>query len=198
MSTKEGSKKDKALDLALVQIDKKFGKGSVMRLGEKGVIASVEGIPTGAISLDSALGIGGVPRGRVTEIFGPEASGKTTLALHILAEAQKLGGYGIFIDAEHAMDPIYAEKLGVNITDLLVSQPLPHWYPVPNLKGKWEIATWGFRPDSCLRRCGSLPVPFPNPIQQLFLSIRSGRRSGLCLAILKRHQVVVPSSFIHL
>ncbi|HIB03179.1 MAG TPA: recombinase RecA [Candidatus Marinimicrobia bacterium] len=123
MSAKEVSKKDKALDLALVQIDKKFGKGSVMRLGEKGVIASVEGIPTGAISLDSALGIGGVPRGRVTEIFGPEASGKTTLALHILAEAQKLGGYGIFIDAEHAMDPIYAEKLGVNITDLLVSQP---------------------------------------------------------------------------
>ena len=99
MSAKEVSKKNKALDLALVQIDKKFGKGSVMRLGEKGVIASVEGIPTGAISLDSALGIGGVPRGRVTEIFGPEASGKTTLALHILAEAQKLGGYGIFIDA---------------------------------------------------------------------------------------------------
>ena len=123
MSAKEVSKKNKALDLALVQIDKKFGKGSVMRLGEKGVIASVEGIPTGAISLDSALGIGGIPRGRVTEIFGPEASGKTTLALHILAEAQKLGGYGVFIDAEHAMDPNYAEKLGVNISELLVSQP---------------------------------------------------------------------------
>ncbi len=123
MSTKEDNKKNKALDLALSQIDKQFGKGSIMRLGEEGVVASVEGIPTGAISLDSALGIGGVPRGRVTEIFGPEASGKTTLALHILAEAQKLGGYGVFIDAEHAMDPNYAEKLGVNITELLVSQP---------------------------------------------------------------------------
>ena len=94
-----------------------------MRLGDEGFVASVEGIPTGAISLDSALGIGGIPRGRVTEIFGPEASGKTTLALHILAEAQKLGGYGVFIDAEHAMDPNYAEKLGVNISELLVSQP---------------------------------------------------------------------------
>ena len=123
MSTKEDNKKNKALDLALGQIDKQFGKGSIMRLGEEGVIASVEGIPTGAISLDSALGIGGIPRGRVTEIFGPEASGKTTLALHILAEAQKLGGYGVFIDAEHAMDPNYAEKLGVNISELLVSQP---------------------------------------------------------------------------
>ena len=123
MSTKEDNKKNKALDLALGQIDKQFGKGSIMRLGEEGFVASVEGIPTGAISLDSALGIGGIPRGRVTEIFGPEASGKTTLALHILAEAQKLGGYGVFIDAEHAMDPNYAEKLGVNISELLVSQP---------------------------------------------------------------------------
>ena len=123
MNTKEDNKKNKALDLALSQIDKQFGKGSIMRLGEDGVIASLEGIPTGAISLDSALGIGGVPRGRITEIYGPEASGKTTLALHILAEAQKLGGYGVFIDAEHAMDPTYAEKLGVNITELLVSQP---------------------------------------------------------------------------
>ena len=123
MNTKEDNKKNKALDLALSQIDKQFGKGSIMRLGEEGVVASVEGIPTGAISLASALGIGGIPRGRVTEIFGPEASGKTPLALHILAEAQKLGGYGVFIDAEHAMDPTYAEKLGVNITELLVSQP---------------------------------------------------------------------------
>ena len=123
MSTKEDNKKNKALDLALGQIDKQFGKGSIMRLGDEGFVASVEGIPTGAISLDSALGIGGIPRGRVTEIFGPEASGKTTLALHILAEAQKLGGYGVFIDAEHAMDPNYAEKLGVNISELLVSQP---------------------------------------------------------------------------
>ena len=123
MSTKEDNKKIKALDLALGQIDKQFGKGSIMRLGEDGVVASLEGIPTGAISLDSALGIGGVPRGRITEIYGPEASGKTTLALHILAEAQKLGGYGVFIDAEHALDPSYAKKLGVNTDDLLISQP---------------------------------------------------------------------------
>ncbi|MBF88378.1 MAG: recombinase RecA [Candidatus Marinimicrobia bacterium] len=123
MTKKQSNNKTKALDLALGQIDKQFGKGSIMRLGDDNLIVGVEGIPTGAISLDSALGIGGVPRGRITEIYGPEASGKTTLALHILAETQKLGGYGVFIDAEHAMDPSYAEKLGVDITDLLVSQP---------------------------------------------------------------------------
>ena len=123
MTKKQTSNKTKALDLALGQIDKQFGKGSIMRLNKDSIVAGLEGIPTGAISLDSALGIGGVPRGRITEIYGPEASGKTTLALHILAEAQKLGGYGVFIDAEHAMDPTYAAKLGVDITDLLVSQP---------------------------------------------------------------------------
>ncbi len=123
MTKKQTNNKTKALDLALGQIDKQFGKGSIMRLNKDSIVAGLEGIPTGAISLDSALGIGGVPRGRITEIDGPEASGKTTLALHILAEAQKLGGYGVFIDAEHAMDPTYAAKLGVDITDLLVSQP---------------------------------------------------------------------------
>ena len=123
MTKKQTSNKTKALDLALGQIDKQFGKGSIMRLNKDSIVAGLEGNPTGAISLDSALGIGGVPRGRITEIYGPEASGKTTLALHILAEAQKLGGYGVFIDAEHAMDPTYAAKLGVDITDLLVSQP---------------------------------------------------------------------------
>ncbi|MAG20652.1 MAG: recombinase RecA [Candidatus Marinimicrobia bacterium] len=123
MSKNDEGKKLKALDLAVGQIDKQFGKGSIMRLGEESQIPGIDVIPTGALSLDAALGIGGVPRGRVSEIYGPEMSGKTTLALHILAEAQKLGGYGVFIDAEHAMDPIYAEKLGVNIQDLLVSQP---------------------------------------------------------------------------
>ena len=123
MTKKQTSNKTKALDLALGQIDKQIGKGSIMRLNKDSIVAGLEGIPTGAISLDSALGIGGVPRVRITEIYGPEASCKTTLALHILAEAQKIGGYGVFIDAEHAMDPTYAAKLGVDITDLLVSQP---------------------------------------------------------------------------
>ncbi len=114
--------KEKALEMAIGQIEKDFGKGAIMRLGEKTAI-EVPAIPTGAISLDIALGVGGIPRGRVVEIFGPESSGKTTLALHILAEAQKAGGQAAFIDAEHALDPNYAEKLGVNTKDLLVSQP---------------------------------------------------------------------------
>ncbi|HOL66778.1 MAG TPA: recombinase RecA [bacterium] len=114
--------KDKALSLAIDQIEKEFGKGAIMRLGEKAHI-EVEVIPTGALSLDLALGVGGIPRGRVIEIFGQEASGKTTLALHILAEAQKKGGQVAFIDAEHALDPAYARRLGVNLDDLLISQP---------------------------------------------------------------------------
>lgn len=112
----------KALEAAMAQIEKQFGKGSVMKLGEFNTM-NVESIPTGALSLDIALGIGGVPRGRVVEIFGPESSGKTTVALHIIAEAQKNGGEAAFIDAEHALDPVYAKKLGVNIDNLIVSQP---------------------------------------------------------------------------
>lgn len=115
--------KSKALDMAISQIDKQFGKGSVIRLGEEGGIVTVQSIPTGSISLDAALGVGGVPRGRIIEIYGPESSGKTTLALHIIAQAQKTGGLAAFIDAEHAMDPQYSKSLGVNIDDLLVSQP---------------------------------------------------------------------------
>ncbi|MAH99289.1 MAG: recombinase RecA [Euryarchaeota archaeon] len=114
--------KDKTLDLAITQIEKQFGQGSIMRMGED-TIKKIDGISTGSISLDSALGIGGIPRGRITEIYGPESSGKTTLTLHIVAEAQKLGGYAAFIDAEHAMDPEYAKKLGVDIDNLLISQP---------------------------------------------------------------------------
>jgi len=114
--------KDKALSLAIEQIEKSFGKGTIMRLGEKSRV-NIDVIPTGAVSLDIALGVGGIPRGRVIEIFGQEASGKTTLALHILAEAQKQGGQVAFIDAEHALDPNYARKLGVNLDDLLISQP---------------------------------------------------------------------------
>lgn len=114
--------KDKALKAAFHQIQKQFGQGAVMRMGES-THMKVDVIPTGSITLDAALGIGGIPRGRVTEIYGAEASGKTTLALHIIANAQKLGGEVAFIDAEHALDPIYSERLGVNIDDLLVSQP---------------------------------------------------------------------------
>src|SRR5690554_1758101 len=114
--------KRKALDIALTQIEKQFGKGSVMKLGESTHL-NVNVISTGALELDIALGVGGIPRGRVTEIFGPESSGKTTVALHIIAEAQKNGGTAAFIDAEHALDPIYASKLGVDIENLLVSQP---------------------------------------------------------------------------
>src|SRR3989440_5335440 len=112
----------RALEMALGQIDKQYGKGSIMRLGER-PMAAVETIQTGSIALDLALGVGGVPRGRICEIYGPESSGKTTLALHIVAEAQKAGGVAAYIDAEHAMDADYAGKLGVNIDDLLISQP---------------------------------------------------------------------------
>ncbi|MGZ8283484.1 MAG: ATPase domain-containing protein, partial [Allosphingosinicella sp.] len=116
------SDKQKALDAALAQIDRAFGKGSAMRLGSREAI-EIETISTGSLGLDIALGIGGLPRGRVVEIYGPESSGKTTLALHAVAEAQKAGGVAAFVDAEHALDPIYARKLGVDIDNLIVSQP---------------------------------------------------------------------------
>ena len=117
------SKKTKALDLAITQIDRQFGKGSIMRMGGDHVSISENVISTGCLSLDVALGVGGIPRGRIIEVFGPESSGKTTLALHVVAEAQKTGGYAAFIDAEHAMDPEYAKNLGINLDELLVSQP---------------------------------------------------------------------------
>jgi recombination protein RecA len=123
MSDPTRKDKEKAVDIAIAQIQKQFGKGSVMRLGERGGVEDVTVIPTGSIAVDLATGVGGMPRGRITEIFGPESSGKTTLALHMIAEAQKLGGIAAFIDAEHAMDPVYARKLGVNTDDLLISQP---------------------------------------------------------------------------
>jgi len=114
--------KKKALDMALLQIEKQFGKGAVMKLGQN-PMTHIDSIPTGALSLDVALGVGGVPRGRIIELYGPESSGKTTVSLHMIAEAQKLGGEAAFIDAEHALDPYYAKKLGVNIDDLIVAQP---------------------------------------------------------------------------
>jgi recombination protein RecA len=120
---KDDQDKQRALEAALSQIDRAFGKGSVMKLGDKGKIVEIESVSTGSLGLDLALGIGGLPKGRIVEIYGPESSGKTTLALHVVAQVQKAGGTGAFIDAEHALDPSYAHKLGVNLDDLLVSQP---------------------------------------------------------------------------
>ncbi|HZB76961.1 MAG TPA: ATPase domain-containing protein, partial [Solirubrobacteraceae bacterium] len=119
MSQDPSKARDTALQGALAQIERQFGKGTVMRMGDEGAQVRVDAIPTGALSLDLALGIGGMPRGRIVEVFGPESSGKTTLVYHVIAEAQKLGGVCAFIDAEHAMDPLYAQNLGVNIDELL-------------------------------------------------------------------------------
>ena len=169
--------REKAVDLAIGQIERQFGKGSIMKLGSQ-VIADVPVIPTGSLALDHALGVGGIPRGRVIELFGPESSGKTTLALHIVAEAQKQGGIAAFVDAEHALDVMYARKLGVNCDDLLVSQPdtgeqaleiaevlvgavpwmcwsLTRWQPWSQgqrLRATWEMPMWVCRPGSCPRR----------------------------------------------
>ena len=117
------TEKGKALELAIGQIEKRFGKGSIMKLGESTVMSPVEAIPSGSLSLDLALGVGGIPKGRITEMFGPESSGKTTLGQHVIAEAQKQGGIAAYIDVEHALDPVYASHCGVNVDDMLISQP---------------------------------------------------------------------------
>jgi len=122
-SERNMAERDRAIDVAMSQIERQFGKGSIMKLGDAASRLAIEVIPTGAIELDLALGAGGIPRGRITEIYGPESSGKTTICLHVIAEAQKMGGVAAFVDAEHALDPLYAQRLGVNLDDLLVSQP---------------------------------------------------------------------------
>ena len=121
--TRAASDRQKALDAAIGQIERSFGKGSVMKLGARGTAVDIEAVSTGSLGLDLALGIGGLPKGRIIEIYGPESSGKTTLTLHCIAEAQKKGGVCAFVDAEHALDPGYARKLGVDIDELLISQP---------------------------------------------------------------------------
>ena len=167
----ENSERKKALDAALAQIEKQFGKGSVMRLGANSKM-QVEAIPTGSMALDAALGIGGLPRGRIVEIYGPEASGKTTLALHAVAECQKMGGEAAFIDVEHALDPVYAKALGVDVDSLLCPSPITasrrwklwrrlsvpvrwilwywtrwrRWCPVRKSKARWEMPTWVCKP----------------------------------------------------
>ena len=123
LDERRGMDKQKALDSALAQIERNFGKGSIMKLGQKGAVMDIEAVSTGSIGLDIALGIGGLPKGRIIEVYGPESSGKTTLALHVVSEEQKKGGICAFVDAEHALDPTYAKKLGVNLDDLLISQP---------------------------------------------------------------------------
>src|SRR6201992_4176398 len=120
---KEDNDKKRALEAALSQIDRAFGKGSVMKMGAKDLGVSADAVSTGSLGLDIALGIGGLPRGRVIEVYGPESSGKTTLALHVVAEIQKKGGIAAYVDAEHALDPVYASKLGVDINEMLISQP---------------------------------------------------------------------------
>ena len=157
--TDPSAKKD-ALATALAQIEKQFGKGAVMKLGDNAAM-QVDAISTGSIGLDLALGVGGVPRGRIIEVYGPESSGKTTLALHVLAEAQKKGGDVAFIDVEHALEPAYARALGVDIDSLLISQPdwcapvplmpslwtlLPPWCPALRSRARWATAMWACRP----------------------------------------------------
>ena len=175
--------RDKAIANALGQIEKQFGKGSVMRLGDEQAAVKVEAIPTGSLGLDAALGIGGLPRGRFVEVFGPEASGKTTLALEIIGQCQKMGGSAAFIDAEHAMDPTYAKALGVDVDKLLVSQPdsgeqaleiaeiltrsggldlfvidsVAALVPRAEIEGEMGDASSGSRQDSCPKRCASCP-----------------------------------------
>ena len=123
LEERRGMDKQKALDSALAQIERNFGKGSIMKLGQEGAVMDIDAVSTGSLGLDIGLGIGGLPKGRIIEVYGPESSGKTTLALHVVAEEQKNGGICAFVDAEHALDPTYAKKLGVNLDDLLISQP---------------------------------------------------------------------------
>ncbi len=189
--------KKEALETALTTIERKFGQGAVMKLSDHAHL-KVPAIPSGSISLDLALGVGGIPKGRVTEIFGPESSGKTTLALHVIAEAQKQGGVAAFIDAEHALDVDYAKKLGVKTDELLISQPdygeqaleiadllvrsggvdvvvvdsVAALFPRLSWKEKWEKPRWEARPGLCPMPCVNSQVPFINPVLLLFLSTR--------------------------
>ena len=192
--------KAKMLKITTDQIEQKFGRGSIMKLGEGGEHLNIGVIPTGALPLDAALGIGGVPRGRIIEIYGPESSGKTTLALQILAEAQAMGGVVAFIDAEHALDPVYAARLGVDIDEVLISQPdtgeqaleicdmlvrsgaidavVVDSVPEPKLKARWATPPSDFRRDSCPRRCANSQAPFRNRTQPASSSTSSAKRSA--------------------
>ena len=209
--------KEKMLKLTTDQIESKFGKGSIMTLGEGGADLNIGVIPTGALPLDAALGIGGVPRGRIIEIYGPESSGKTTLALQILAEAQALGGIVAFIDAEHALDPVYAARIGVDIDEVLISQPdtgeqaleicdmlvrsgatassSTLWrrsFPVPKSRARWGIPPWAFRLGSCPRPCASWPGRCRNRTPPASSSTSCARRSASCSATRRRPPADAP------
>jgi protein RecA len=199
--------RDKALDMALGQIEKSYGKGSIMKMGEKGTM-KVEAISTGSLAVDLALGVGGLPRGRVVEIFGPESSGKSTMAMHVVAEAQRNGGICAYIDAEHAMDPAYAAAIGVDIDELLISQPdtgeqaleivdmlirsgaldvvvidsVAALTPGPRSRARWATATSASRPGSCRRPCASSPPTSTSRTRSASSSTSCGRRSGSCSA----------------
>ena len=195
--------------LAMEQIEKQYGKGSIMRLGEQAGKMAIDVVSTGCLPLDLALGVGGLPRGRVIEIYGPEASRKTTVCLSTIAEAQKNGGVAAFIDAEHALDPQWAETLGVKLDDLLISQPdtgeqaleiaetlirsggidiividsVAALVPRAEIEGEMGVPPWDFRPGLCLRRFENLLQSFRNQRLSSYLPISFVRRSGLCLGI---------------
>ena len=190
--------KAKMLKITTDQIEQKFGRGSIMKLGEGGEHLNIGVIPTGALPLDAALGIGGVPRGRIIEIYGPESSGKTTLALQILAEAQAMGGVVAFIDAEHALDPVYAARLGVDIDEVLISQPdtgeqaLEICDMLVRSGARWATLPSDFRRDSCLRRCANSQAPFRNRTQPASSSTSSARKSASCSVTPKLRQAAAP------
>ena len=210
--------KMKALDAALTQIEKAYGKGSVMKLGDSGANMNIETVPTGSLSLDIALGLGGVPKGRIVEVYGPESSGKTTVALHMVAEVQKRGGIAGFIDAEHALDPVYARNIGVDIDNLYISQPdngeqaleitetmvrsgavdivivdsVAALVPKAEIDGEMGDSHVGLQ-----ARLISLQPSSANQTVRLSLSISFVRRSELCLVTRRPPRVDVPLSSIH-
>ncbi len=207
------SDRQAALDMALKQIEKQFGKGSIMKLGEK-TDTRISTVPSGSLALDTALGIGGYPRGRIIEVYGPESSGKTTVALHAIAEVQEKGGQAAFIDAEHALDPVYAQKLGVNIEELLLSQPdtgeqaleiaealvrsgavdivvvdsVAALVPKAEIEGDMGDYTSVYRRVLCLRRSVSFPALSINLKQSQSLLTRFVKKSALCSEIRRRHR----------
>lgn len=207
------SDRQAALDMALKQIEKQFGKGSIMKLGEK-TDTRISTVPSGSLALDTALGIGGYPRGRIIEVYGPESSGKTTVALHAIAEVQEKGGQAAFIDAEHALDPVYAQKLGVNIEELLLSQPdtgeqaleiaealvrsgavdivvvdsVAALVPKAEIEGDMGDSHVGLQARLMSQALRSFPAPSINLKQSQSLLTRFVKKSALCSEIRRRHR----------
>ena len=211
------AKKERALENTVASLTKRFGEGVIMRLGDAAHM-QVDSIPTGCLPLDIAMGIGGLPRGRVIEIYGPESSGKTTMCQHVIAEAQKRGGICGFIDMEHALDPAYAAKIGVNIDELYISQPdtgeqaleiaealirsgtmdvvvlipSPPLSPAQKSKGRWVTATWVCKHVSCRKHYAKCRASLNRLTRWSFSPINSDKKLGLCLEILKPQRAVMP------